>query len=63
METARWTFANGDDEWAPPVISGPEARDIAGSPITIAIEGGDVAEAAKKANKELTALAKRDGVI
>ncbi len=63
VETARWTFANGDDEWAPPVISVPEARDIAGSPITIAIEGGDVAEAAKKANKELTALAKRDGVI
>jgi multiple sugar transport system substrate-binding protein len=63
VDTAMWTFANGDDEWAPPVISVPEARDIAGSPITVAIEGGDVAAAAKQANKDLTALAKRDGVI
>jgi multiple sugar transport system substrate-binding protein len=63
VDTAQWTFANGDDEWAPPVISVPEARDIAGSPITVAIEGGDVASAANRANKDLAALAKRDGVI
>ncbi|MHB1417432.1 MAG: sugar ABC transporter substrate-binding protein, partial [Chloroflexota bacterium] len=63
VEATQWTFANGDDEWAPPVISVPEARDIVGYPITVAIEGGDVKAACEKANDDLAALAKRDGVI
>ncbi len=63
VETAKRTFAAGDDQWAPPVISVPEARDIVGAPITVAIEGGDVKAACHKANEELAALAKRDGVI
>lgn len=63
VDTAKWTFDTGDDQWAPPVISVPEARDIVGLPITVAIEGGDVKAACDKANNELTALAKRDGVI
>lgn len=63
IDTCKWTFASGDDQWAPPVISVPEARDIVGAPITVAIEGGDVKAAAERANEELAALAKRDGVI
>lgn len=63
VETSKWTFNTGDDKWAPPVVSVPEARDIVGLPITVAIEGGDVKAACEKANNELAALAKRDGVI
>ena len=63
IETCKWTFETGDDHWAPPVISVPEARDIVGTPITVAIEGGDVKAACERANEELAALAKRDGVI
>jgi multiple sugar transport system substrate-binding protein len=63
IDAAKWTFSQGDDEWAPPVISVPEARDIVGLPITVAIEGGDVKAACEKANNELAALAKRDGVV
>ncbi|MHB1132123.1 MAG: ABC transporter substrate-binding protein [Chloroflexota bacterium] len=63
VDTAKWTFEKGDDQWAPPVISVPEARDIVGLPITVAIEGGDVKAACDKANADLTALAKRDGIM
>jgi multiple sugar transport system substrate-binding protein len=63
LEAARTTLQKGNDEWAPPVISVPEARDIVGLPITVAIEGGDVKAACEKASKGLEALARRDGVL
>ena len=63
IEAGRITLQKGYDEWAPPVISVPEARDIVGLPITVAIEGGNVKEACDKANRSLEALARRDGVL
>jgi multiple sugar transport system substrate-binding protein len=63
LEAGRVTLQKGNDEWAPPVISVPEARDIVGLPVTVAIEGGDVKAACEKANKSLEALARRDGVL
>jgi multiple sugar transport system substrate-binding protein len=63
IDAGRVTLQKGYDEWAPPVISVPEARDIVGVPITVAIEGGNVKEACEKANRGLEALARRDGVL
>lgn len=63
LEAAQVTLQKGNDEWAPPVISVPEARDIVGLPITVAVEGGDVKAACEKATKSLEALARRDGVL
>jgi len=63
VEAAQVTLQKGNDEWAPPVISVPEARDIVGLPITVAVEGGDVKGACDRANRNLEALARRDGVL
>jgi multiple sugar transport system substrate-binding protein len=63
VEAAQVTLQQGNDEWAPPVISVPEARDIVGLPITVAVEGGDVKAACERANRNLEALARRDGVL
>jgi len=63
VEAAQATLQKGNDEWAPPVISVPEARDIVGLPITVAVEGGDVKAACDRANRNLEALARRDGVL
>ncbi len=63
VEAAQITLQKGNDEWAPPVISVPEARDIVGLPITVAVEGGDVKAACERANRNLEALARRDGVL
>jgi len=43
------SFDIGNPQWNPPVINVPEIRDITGQVIVAAIEGKDVAEAAKKA--------------
>ena len=43
------SFDIGQGQWNPPVINVPEIRDITGQVIVAAIEGKDVAEAAKKA--------------
>jgi len=63
VEAANETLQKGNDEWAPPVISVPEARDIVGQPYVVAIEGGDVKAALERANQELEALARRDGIL
>ena len=63
VEAAQATLQKGNDEWAPPVISVPEARDIVGLPITVAVEGGDVKAACDRANRNLETLARRDGVL
>lgn len=63
VEAGRVTLQKGNDEWAPPVISVPEARDIVGLPIAVAVEGGDVKAACEKANRALEALARRDGLL
>jgi multiple sugar transport system substrate-binding protein len=63
VDAAQITLQKGNDEWAPPVISVPEARDIVGLPITVAVEGGDVKAACDRANRNLEALARRDGVL
>jgi len=43
------SFDIGQGQWNPPVINVPEIRDITGQVIVAAIEGKDVAEAARKA--------------
>ncbi len=43
------SFDIGQGQWNPPVINVPEIRDITGQVIVAAIEGKDVAAAAKKA--------------
>ena len=43
------SFDIGQGQWNPPVINVPEIRDITGQVIVAAIEGKDVADAAKKA--------------
>jgi len=44
------SFDIGQGQWNPPVINVPEIRDITGQVIVAAIEGRDVAEAARKAS-------------
>jgi multiple sugar transport system substrate-binding protein len=44
------SFEIGQGQWNPPVINVPEIRDITGQVIVAAIEGRDVAEAARKAS-------------
>jgi len=63
IESNLKTFEIGNWDWLPPVVSIPEARDIVGAPVVVSVEGGDVKAAADEANKKLTELAKRDGVI
>ena len=63
VEAAQATLQKGNDEWAPPVISVPEARDIVGLPISVAVEGGDVKVACDRAQRNLEALARRDGLL
>ena len=48
-EATMKSFDIGQGQWNPPVINVPEIRDITGQVIVAAIEGKDVAEAAKKA--------------
>ena len=47
------SFEIGQGQWNPPVINVPEIRDITGQVIVAAIEGKDVAEAAKKAAEQM----------
>ena len=47
------SFDIGQGQWNPPVINVPEIRDITGQVIVAAIEGKDVAEAAKKAAEQM----------
>jgi len=47
------SFEIGQPQWNPPVLNVPEIRDITGLVIVDAIEGKDVAAAAKKAAEEM----------
>jgi len=56
VEAANFSMVNGDTNWVPRVLRIPEARDVIGNIIVVAIEGGDVKAAAARANDELIPL-------